>query len=375
MALLVGSFSCVYPYDAVLDGPQEKLVVFEGDIVAGGVSTVRISQMRSFAEEIYNPEPKAGKAWIEDDTGISYYDQTLVSGDSFSIPMENAPHNRRYRMKAEVDGETYVSDWLDILDPPLIENINIAQTSDRANVQVSVTMRGGSDATGYIALSYEETWEFHTDFIGYYDLDTSRWTVSKRGSPYPNYWCWKTATSKDMILVDYTEMPGTKISNYPLLRFPRSDSRNHKRYSINVKATTLSKETYNYLKNLKEISENNGSLFSPNPGDMASNVSCESDPGHRALGFVKASCSVSSRKFDNSIRFYTYVEPSTASLYLPDSPANYREDYENGFYPIDYMSLPSKDGEGDAEGIYWGPLRCIDCVAAGGTLEKPSFWQ
>ena len=375
LAILLATVSCVYPYESALEGPQEDIMVFEGDILIGGVSTITISKVNSFADEWFLPNDKKGMAWIEDDQGAEYRASETGLSDQFTIHTENAAPNHRYRMKAVVEGETYISDWLEVLSPPLIEDIFITQAADKVNVQVAVTMRGGDDATGYIGFTYEETWRFHTDYIGMYDLDTRNWTVNKRETPYPNYWCWRTESSKGMHLLDFTEILGNRVVKYPIITFPRTDSRNHEKYSINLTAVTLPKETFRYLKNLEQISEGNNSLFSPNPGEMTSNISCESDPDRTVLGYVTALRSTSFRKFANTNRFYSYQMPPTGYLFLPESRGEYREDYENGAYPVDFMSLPRGENGEYLEGVYWGPLRCIDCIAAGGTREKPDFWQ
>ena len=76
------------------------------------------------------------------------------------------------------------------------------------------------------------------------------------------------------------------VSGYPLLSFPRTDNRNHRRYCVNVKARTLSPKTYRFLKNLQDISSGGDNLFTPEPGEIAGNLHCESDPDRMVLGYV-----------------------------------------------------------------------------------------
>ena len=236
---------------------------------------------------------------------------------------------------------------------------------------MEAAVNGGEAATGYIGLTYEETWEFHTDYLCRYELDTTRWRVYERTTEYPNYWCWANAASTDMTLVDYTQISGDRIVEFPLHSFPRTSGRNHKKYSIKVNAVTLPAATYRYLKNLQDITQGSGSLFSPNPGEMASNIICESNPDLSVLGYVTTSLSTSKRAFLDS-RYYTPLMPPTNYLFISE---NFKEDYEYGYYPVDLMILPRGENGEDVEGVYWGPLRCIDCIEAGGTKEKPDFWE
>ena len=363
--------SCVYPYEATLKGTEQDIVVLEGSIVVGGVSTVKISKMRPIDTDSFIPGKTKGTAWVEDDQGGRYNSSSTEASNLINIPMENARSGRKYRMMATVEGETYASDWMDIVPPPVIEDVTFSSSNRSTDVIVGVTLNGGEAATGYIGLTYEETWEFHTDYLCRYELDTTRWRVYERTTEYPNYWCWANAASTDMTLVDYTQISGDRIVEFPLHSFPRTSGRNHKKYSIKVNAVTLPAATYRYLKNLQDITQGSGSLFSPNPGEMASNIICESNPDLSVLGYVTTSLSTSKRAFLDS-RYYTPLMPPTNYLFISE---NFREDYEYGYYPVDLMILPRGENGEDVEGVYWGPLRCIDCIEAGGTKEKPDFWE
>ena len=368
-----GLASCIYPYDGKLTGTNEDIVVIDGNIVAGGTSTVNLSKVLSFAEGArYDSEAAKGKAWIEDDAGGKYYPSSPEEiSSSLTINTENAPEGRKYRLVANVEGKIYSSDWLDVVKAPIIEDIEIGLSKDRTDVDVKVTVRGGEGASGFIGLSYDETWEFHADYECRYELDTLRWRVFPRMSPYPNYWCWKHESSQGTILMDYSELDDDRVTSYKLLSFPTTSKRNHKRYSINVKAVNLPEVTFKYMKNLESISKGQGSLFSPNPGEMVSNVRCESDPSVRVLGYVTALLEASKRVFIGS-KFYTYVEPPITYLFVP---ADIPESYGYGNYPVDLMTLPKGEMGADLTTVFWGPLRCMDCVVEGGTKQRPDFWR
>ena len=370
---LAGLASCIYPFKTELEDSSVNIIVFDGKIMVGGTSTVTISRVLTFQDGFYGTRGEtAGSAWIEDDSGKEYFSPDKEQRSNFNIPTDDATPDRKYRMVANVEGETYVSDWIDAIAPPVIEDVAIDYSPlDSSSVEVRVTVSGGESATGYIGLSYDETWEFHSEWECRYELDTIRWRENERTSQYPNYWCWKTLPSDGMMLVDYTELSEDRVIGYRIQSFPVSDNRNHKKYSINVKAVSLPETTYKYLKNLNDISKGSGSLFSPNPGEMASNIRCDSDPTRRVLGYVTASLATERRVFIGS-QFYRPRQANTGYLFIPD---NKRESYENDTYPVDFMVLPTGDEGQDVEGIYWGPVRCIDCVADGGTKTKPDFWE
>lgn len=382
LAVMQLAFSCVYPYDTQLEGEDMDIVVLEGDIVIGGNSSVRISKVNTFSDENSYGEIKAvGSAWVEDDQGTIYKPSSGDNTGYMVIPTENAVPGRKHRIKAQVEGKTYVSDWIESLTPPGIEDISFSLSKDSTMVEVRATLLPGSEGTGYIGLSFEETWEFHTAYECKYELDTLSWEVSERRSPYPNYWCWRSNNSAGLTLLDYTEIGIDKVEEFLVQSFLRTNERNHRRYSVKVNAVTLPAATYRYLKNLEDITNGSGSLFSPNPGEMSSNIACESDPDRRVMGYVVSSLQTSSRAFLDS-RYYSPTTPYTGYLYIPErtmaTPPDmelFEFEYSLGSYPVDFMSLPRGENGQDVEGVYWGPFRCVDCIADGGTKQKPDFWD
>ena len=170
-----------------------------------------------------------------------------------------------------------------------------------------------------------------------------------------------------------THLNDNRMVSYPFHSFSRYSNRNHKLYSINVKAFTLSDKAYKYMNNLSVISNMSGSLFSPNPGEMASNIRCETNPERRVEGYITASLATSSRAFLDS-RYFLYASPATNYLFVPDR--SYKSLYYDGYYPVDMMTIRIGEGEEarDVTDIFWGPVRCIDCVAEGGTKQKPDYW-
>ena len=60
----------------------------------------------------------------------------------------------------------------------------------------------------------------------------------------------------------------------------------------------------------------------------------------------------------------------TVNWIFPENVKQMQELYYNAsFRPV--LEVETEDGSE----IGWGPLSCIDCVAAGGTKEKPDFWD
>ena len=397
LAFCLGVTACIYPYTPDLDEAPEGVLAVDANISIGEMSTVRLGTLYSiYPSENYSyPDLLTGtKVWLEDDAGGTYpgttgstafnpqyssymdYYGTYVDASNplFYISTENAPGDRRYRLCIEALGATYASDWTTLAEPPVIQGIEFL--ADDENVTVGVSLDGGPDATGYVLLSFEETWKFHVDYIPEFTLTPytnwrGEWAlqVERTGPDASKYWCWRSQNNNRTYPVDYTAMTTGGVTNWPIQQFPRTDTRNHLRYSVNVKAQTISKETYRFLKNLEDNSDGGDNLFTPTPGEIAGNLRCESDPDRTVLGYARFAKTVSKRAWlDNR---YLKSRPSYYALIFT-KPEQYQMYYKSGYTVLEEHDPPQ---EGDDGPYGWGPPQCYDCTSTGGTLTRPDFWE
>jgi hypothetical protein len=90
------------------------------------------------------------------------------------------------------------------------------------------------------------------------------------------------------------------------------------------------------------------------------------------LGYVTIGRTVWKRAFlDN--RYYQDHAPSRGGIVYP-TQSNYSTVYYQGYLPL--FLNDNWDRDPAEEGEYgWGSRRCYDCVAAGGTKQKPDYWD
>ena len=140
LAIILGS--CIYPYDQQIHESPGDFLVLEGAIIVGGNSTVRISKVAPLSFDLSPHERmQNGTAWIEDDQGGVYESSASGPASVLEIPMENASPDRKYRMVAKVEGRVYSSDWMDALEPPVIDEVSIALDTITQKVEVRATLR------------------------------------------------------------------------------------------------------------------------------------------------------------------------------------------------------------------------------------------
>ena len=135
IAVLACATACIYPYQPDLDEAPEGVLVVDGNLLIGETSTVQIGSMSSLwpkkneGGDIYYYAGLSGsyyfdrsgvyveRVWAEDDAGGVYegkFDPEYAGHYTmtpYSIPTENAPTDRKYRLCILADGLQYVSDW------------------------------------------------------------------------------------------------------------------------------------------------------------------------------------------------------------------------------------------------------------------------
>ena len=366
LLLMFAALSCVYPYDVNLTSSDEFIPVFDGSIIIGEKATLSVTRMVDLDAD-YKAGFTGDRAvpftwWVEDDQGTKYLPSVAKQSE---INLRTAPVGHQYRMHAEVNGKTYESALQPVPDAPIIDDITFWADDNRVYVGASVSESEYS--TGFIAFSFEETWEFHVEYVPEYDIDEESLSISEvPEGKVGNYYCWTSQGSYSDKIADVSIIDGSIVA-FPFHSFVRTDGRNHRKYSINTFVRYIPEEEYRFRKNLDQ-QEGGNDLFTPNPGEMIGNISCTSDPMQHVFGFVSVSQAASKRVYlDN--RYLIVKEINDAYLTIVP-PNEYRSYYDVGYRPIKQIV----DFEGNI-GIGWGPLRCIDCTYAGGTLERPDFWE
>lgn len=354
--------ACVYPFEADIDSSANKEVVIDANILLGNKSTVKLYYLQPLdpGSIHHNYGYPSGTVYLTDEAGTTY--TAVGSTGNYTL---NIPENVQGKLKLTVivEGNTYVSEWVEPVAPPVIKDLRF--TADGYNVNVLLSMEDQGSGSGYAALQYNEIWKFHTDYVRNYDYNFQSNSVFMLQNPADyHYWCWAKKTFLGQKLIDYTYLDG-KVQDYVAVSFPRNDSRNHAEYNVLIKLWNLTPEQYKYRKMLDENASIGGNLFSPEPGEIRGNVYCENNPEVPVYGYVNIA----------RVTTITKTLPSTYSTWQPKyellelDAESWHTYYGKGYMPI--TEIISETGKGIVVG--WGEERCWDCIAAGGTLNKPDF--
>ena len=101
---------------------------------------------------------------------------------------------------------------------------------------------------------------------------------------------------------------------------------------------------------------------------LQGNLTCTSDDGRQVMGLILAAEVATKRAFLDNRYLRVTRQDDSFMVEVPEEkmPVYY---YDMNYRPIKYVTME------DRQVVGWGPHRCINCLEAGGTQDKPAFWE
>lgn len=359
--------SCVNEFVPDISGDYTSLLVIEGDILSEGTSVFYVGETTSLgAQSMDAASPNrveyiavVGEDGYESEPGVQ------IDYNTFHVETASLDENKRYAVRVITTAHHYQSEFTAPLATPPIDSITYEQKEDFGDVDFRLSSDGG-DESGffYFRWAYEETWEIRMSFYTSIFYDPYRETIYE-GTP--NYICWKHNNQHDILVASTETYTGHKLVNYKLFtRNPAEEARFTILYRLKVTQRRISKESYKYQQNKILLNQEMGGLFTPQPAEIKSNVRCITDPSLKAIGYINVLKNTSD---------YTLYIPATEITTLADRACRLHDygDSHLYYYNAGYRPVGgNRKGQIEIEG--WAPARCVDCVVAGGKLEKPQDW-
>lgn len=377
---LAGVSSCVYPFEAELEGESGTFVI-EGDILIGEMMSVKLSYTAPIGNPHEAPAPGRGQVWVEDDKG-GVYQGTITNpifpAGEYNIDMRNADPDLKYRLRVnnQDTGDEYASSWQPVLRAPQIDSLSYILDEKRSQLNVALSMH--SQSGSYFKWSYREDWEYTSYYYAtleyipanrYYYNSTGYGTVQSM-FPRNMFYCWNSDVSSEIMLFSTESQTEDRFVDLEFHTIPRDNQRLSILYHIDVELEPISRDAYLYWDNIRNNSEYNGNLFAPNPSEMVGNIRCLNDTTQMAIGFINvAERDTKGMFYDNGIERFYKAEPK-----YPQDPLEVSDQkqwmtlYNQGYLPYDYKdpAFPSV--------TLWALKYLVDCTCSGGTKMKPSYW-
>ena len=392
--LLIGILSsCIEEYTipkSVLE--NSKGVVIQGHILAGEESVFYVSNTKAFGDRSQLQETILNaKVTIIGQNGYeSKKAEFDMENDRYVIDTKDLEANTLYAVKVEVEGETYQSDFLTLLETPEIKDITYKEREDGISIHVS-TERESETSKNYM-WTFEEDWEFTApiDFVTHFKdggtvIYNKDFYPLKENTKNEYYRCWKHNQSSNIFIYSTNKLQENSVRDFELFRITSNDPRISYIYSLLLKQMAMSDEAYHYYEQLKRFSEESGGLFTPMPHEIKGNITCISNPALEARGYILSAKVKSQRIFiyasDFSKReapyYYVPCEEKPLSEIDPKAWEDLKKEIGAGaivYSPQSVQYTNWRNVRLDEEDIFY-TRSCVDCRAVeNATNKRPDFW-
>ncbi len=384
MTLYVLMCGCIEEFVPEVEDFKQVLVV-EGFISdAESPYTIMLSRTRPIDSEAMVPEVSA-QVYVTDQEGAIYYFAEAAPGIYQSNPAEfRGVIGYSYILNlVTADNQRYASSEVRLKKTPAIDSVYF-ESSTRLTEAEGDTLHGiailldahdDENATRHYRWEWEEAWEIKVPYPNTYDwvlypvLDP---TSERAGYEVQHNrqlgTCYSSASSSGILIGNSVGLAQDRISQHELTYVSTEGYKLGSMYSILVSQYALDQQEYSYWLELQKSSETMGTLFDPQPYELAGNVKNINDPAEAVLGYFGASTVSKKRVFISRRQLLDVEYPTNPCVEEKVEVWNpYVQNYIDAGYLIAHL------GSYGSPNYFLAPGPCCDCTYHG-VLEKPDFW-
>jgi hypothetical protein len=378
--LIICVAGCKEKYDLPFEQPDTGYLVIEGMINAGqDVTRIELSRTNKINSTLKQFEQKALVQVEGDDNSVEQLFENTIGNYTGQLHL-NSSKQYRLRIKTEA-GKEYLSDFVGVKVTPPIDSISWEREND-GGVRIHFNTHDHQNATRYYRWDYVETWEFHSSYRSFlkYTPDvpsSANGSVGYRDSSRYEFdssifKCWQSVASSSILLGSSARLSSDVIYKLPFLFIPQGDKKISELYSIYVRQYALTKEAYEFYEKMKKNTEENGSIFDPQPSQLKGNIRCVSAPEEQVVGFISVGTVSEKRIFirNSDVPFWNYRSGCRENK-IRNHPDSVDVARTSGQIPTVVIEQSPIGGFI----IYFGAANpnCVDCTLTG-TNVKPAFW-
>ncbi len=365
---------CREPYDPEILSKDLKVLVVEGYLDTEGLpSVLRLSFTKNLEGDGGDGFPEA-EVYLKADSGAEF-PLTDIGNGEFEFA-EDIPEEMKYTLHIVTDeGKTYVSEKLSPIITPEIAELGFEK--DEEGVEIFIRTKGGQNAE-YFMWDYEETYSFRSAVPTYFKYDAASKDIVYLEENERTDICYRGGSNEELISESSIRFQEDVVFRKKLIEIFNGDERLSRKYSVLVSQRAISKDAEEFWRILNKNSTELGSIFSPLPSVMPSNLRQEGNPDAPVIGYVSMGIIRQQRLFI-SLRevmpwhvadIPEYFQCQVSNDTIPISA--YEEFFGSGnFVPATPISIP---GIPYVVGYQGTERRCADCTLRG-TNVKPDFWD
>ena len=371
---------CVSEFNAKLSSDEKQILIVDGNIIGNSNVTFCLSKSYSMDSsyvlaDIFNID---AKITIIGSDGYKSSPAIYQGKGKYSIDVGTLDDNVKYGIQIEYDGDTYQSTLSKPVYTPEIDSISWVQPEKNSTIYFRVSTHDDeTEEAKFFLWDYAETWEIAADYYTQVFLDLPTNTFYNIG-PAPYYYCWRNDASINYIVGSTESLTENSIINKEIYQGNPENDRFSILYSVLVNQRAISKAAYDYYQNKIQLNEQMGGLFSPQPSEVNGNIICTTNPSKRAMGYVEVCKNTTQKRIfvyrtqitRPSISHSCYtISNDSVLIILSEMNGTYADFYKLGYRPAGYLDPHTKTLPTE-----WAMDYCTDCVANGGSKEKPDFW-
>lgn len=370
MASLWLCCSCIDEYDADLPVSDQQYLVVEGSICGESTCTFYLSKSLSLAP---TAEEILGR-YINDATVRicgSNHSSLLAKRVGFGAYQANVGplnQNSSYRLEIEWEGRTYTSEAQYPLATPDIKDLHFEQPREDELVDILITPDTRLiDGDQYFRWDYQENWEIHTPYQTDWDYNVATDEFFKLDQRLNVGWC--QDLNHQSIIGNNVDFVDKEIKNLRLYNCSNMDNRFNFLYCTTVTQRAISREEYEYETLRQRQSDDMGGLFTPQPSELPSNISC-SDSRYKTIGYVGVTLRTVQKRLYIESKQVGYRLGRIPQIPTGDDLAELGtppEIYQKGFRVLSYDPM--------THATTWIERWGVDCTAWGAKLTPPDFWR
>jgi len=378
LILIISALGCRKPYNPSVIASPESYLVVEGVINSGADSTlIKLSKTVNLSGvAVANPVLNA-TVTVESDQNSNYPLTELGNGNyaTYGLNLNNT-HNYRLNIQT-ADGKQYQSDFEPVTNTPPIDSVGFKMQSN--GLQLYVNTHDPNNAINYYRWDYKETWQFHAKYES--EFVTNGTAIVYRPPAQSVYGCFGNDASSTILLGSSAKLKQAVIYQSPLTQIASTSEKIETKYSILVSQYALTGDAYNFWVNLKQNTEELGSIFDAQPSNINGNMHCITNPSEPVIGYISV-CTVQQKRIFIS-------NSQLPQTWFPTYPYSCNVDTAWYCAPIKCKNqvaqflIPPGSGEIPITSLTAGPAiigflatepDCVDCTLRG-TTTQPAFWK
>lgn len=366
--------SCIEEFEADIPAEDTDLLVVEGTIYSGKMSTFILSRSLS-VKSSDTPRMEWGAMVSVRGTDGSEYKAHATDDYYYACWIDHLDPDIAYYLHIETDGEVYESEPQTPLRTEKIADVRGVQNTPDSDIDVLVTPDAplASDNANYYAWTYDETWEVYPDYTTdiYFDTELEEPVFKDNQFPVRG---WKDATSRTIMIGGSANYEGQHIRRLKIYDIANSDERIFHRYSGLLHQRAISKAEYEYELARRQAGSEMGGLFTPQPSSLPTNLHCLTSD-KRVIGFVGCSMNTTDYRFFLNAEDFTIhrLPHADARIWLDDcDKKDCCKMVQQGLFLCEWID---ERLVGHTLRTAWAHIHQLDVRYRGAYIEEPEFWS